>query len=141
MAKKQAKKKPSGKAAASNQPLAALYRLDPGTQRGDAVREVLTAQGVRVRTVADDQLGDPVGAIVGMVGFKHSMKPFDGEAPDSEFMLLHNVGSTKLTQLLAAMREADCSIGCKAQVTQHNRLWPFATLVTEVAREHAAMNQ
>lgn len=141
MAKKQAKKKPSGKATASNQPMAALYRLDPGTPRGDAVREVLSAQGIRIRTVADDQLGDPVGAIVGMVGFKHSMKSFDGEVPDSEFMLLHNVGSAKLTQLLAAMREANCSVGCKAQVTQHNRLWPFATLVTEVAREHAAMNQ
>ena len=141
MAKKQAKKKPSGKAAASNQPLAALYRLDPGTPRGDAVREVLAAQGIRVRTVADDQLGDPVGAIVGMVGFKHSMKPFDGEVPDSEFMLLHNVGSAKLTQLLAAMREADCSIGCKAQVTQHNRLWPIATLIQTVAEEHALMTE
>ena len=60
--------------------------------------------------------------------------------PESEFMLLHNVAGQRLTDLLAAMREADCSVGCKAQVTQSNRLWPFATLVAEVSREHAAMS-
>ena len=134
------KKKTAGKkTVASNQPIAALYRLDADAPRGEAVRTVLSAQGVRVRTISVEQLGDPVGAIVGMAGFHHSGKPFVGDAPDCEFMLLHNVSSGKLNELLAAMREADCSVGCKAQVTQHNRLWPIATLIAEVAREHALM--
>jgi len=139
MAKKQAKKKPSGKATASNQPMAALYRLDPGTPRGDAVRAVLAARGIRVKTVPPERLGDPVGAIVGLPGFKPMGRAFEGETPECEFMLLNNVSSSKLNELLASMREADCSVGCKAQVTQHNRLWPFATLVHEVSREHDLM--
>ena len=142
MAKKQAKKA-KGKAKAAggsgSGPLAALYRLDADTPRGDAVRAVLAQRGVRVKTVSDDMLGDPVGAIVGLLGFRHLSKPFEGEAPQTEFMLLHNVKGERLNELLAAMRDADVVVGCKAQVTQHNRMWPFATLVSEVAREHEAM--
>lgn len=141
MAKKPAKKsKGNAKGARSAGPMAALFNLDAGTPRGDAVRSVLAACGVRAKTVTVDALGDPVGAIVGLPGFKHLSKPFEGDVPEVEFMLLNNVTSQKLNELLAALREADAQVGCKAQVTQYNRLWPFATLVAEVSREHEAMS-
>ena len=142
MARKPAKKNKGGaraKAAVASAPLAALYNLDAGTARGDAVRGVLAQCGIRAKTVTPDMLSDPVGAIAGLAGFRHLKKPFEGEPPQVEFMLLHGVKGKGLDELLAAMREADASVGCKAQVTQHNRLWPFATLVNEVAREHEAM--
>ena len=135
-AKAAKKRKPS---ASSNQPLAALYHLEEGTPRGDAVRAVLSSQGIRIKTVAESQLGNPVGAIVGMTGFHPSTSPYEGEIPPGEFLLLYNFSSTKTNDLLAAMREANASVGCKAQVTQYNRLWPFATLIREVTREHEAM--
>ena len=138
MAKKQAKKK-GGMTPRQTGPIAALYGLDPGTERGVAVRATLASQGFRVRTATAANLNDHVGSLVGMPGIKPSTKPFEGAIPDCEFMLLHNVTSSKLNDLLSAMREADCSIGCKAQVTQHNRLWPFATLIENVSREHAQM--
>ncbi|HAM15536.1 MAG TPA: hypothetical protein DCP91_06720 [Eggerthellaceae bacterium] len=144
MAKKQGKKgKGGGKAAGgagAGGPLAALFNLDAGTSRGDAVRAVLAQQGIRAKTVTVDMLGDPVGAIAGLTGFRHLKKPFEGEPPQVEFMLLHKVAGGRLDELLAALREADAVVGCKAQVTQHNRLWPFATLVNEVSREHEAMS-
>ena len=44
MAKKQAKKgKGAAKKASATEPMAALYNLDAGTSRGDAVRAVLEA--------------------------------------------------------------------------------------------------
>ena len=140
--KKQAKKAKnrSSKAAGSTGPVAALYNLDAGSQRGDAVRGVLATYGIRVKTVTDDMLGNPVGAIVGLPGFHRSSKAFEGDVPETEFMLLNGVTGAKLTELLAAMREADCSVGCKAQVTQSNRLWPFGVLVAEVTREHEALS-
>ena len=139
MAKKNAKKGSGAKGARRQGPLAALYSLDAGTERGDAVRAVLAAQGIRAKTVTATMLGEPVGAIVGLPGFRQGARSYDGEAPQAEFMLLHNVAGKRLNELLAAMREADCSVGCKAQVTQHNRLWPFAVLVAEVSREHEVM--
>lgn len=138
---RQAKAGKQGKAAVAAQPLAALYNLDAGTERGDAVRAVLAACGIRVKTVAAAHLNDPVGAVAGIAGMRPSSAPFTGDAPACEFMLLANVSSPLLDQLLAAMREADASVGCKAQVTQHNRLWPFSTLVREVSREHEAMQE
>lgn len=151
MAKKQGKKakggaksgaKPgsaSARKAAASEPVAALHCLDAGTPRGDAVRAVLAEQGIRAKTVTAEALGSPVGAIAGLTGFRHQAKPFEGEAPQVEFMLLHNVKGERLTALLSAMREADAVVDCKAQVTQYNRMWPFATLVAEVSREHEAM--
>ena len=141
--KKPAKRKAAGKQqgnAKASQPLAALYRLDEGTSRGDCVRAVLAEQGIRVKTVHADQLGCAVGAIAGLPGFKAAAKPYSGDVPESEFMLLCGLSPERLTRLLAAMREADATVGCKAQVTQHNRLWPFAVLVQEVSREHALMS-
>ena len=134
-------KKQAARAQQASQPLAALYNLDAGTPRGDAVRAVLDAQGIRVRTVSPDELGNPVGAIMGLAGFHASALPYTGDVPTCEFMLLDNVPSAKLNELLAAMRAADCSVGCKAQVTAHNRLWPFAMLVANVSHEHEAMQQ
>ena len=135
--RKQQKKQPSPSKAA--QPLAALYHLDAGTDRGDAVRSVLATQGIRVKTVDEDHLGCPVGAIAGLPGFKLSAKPYEGEVPECEFMLLCGLSSEHMNRLLAAMREAEATVGCKAQLTTHNRLWPFAVLVQEVSREHALM--
>ena len=129
----------SGQPGAS-QPLAALYHLDEGTPRGDAVRAVLAGQGIRAKTVAESQLGSPVGAIAGLRGFKLSAQPYDGDVPEGEFMLLVGLSSERTGRLLSAMREADASVGCKAQLTEHNRLWPFAVLVQEVSREHALMS-
>ena len=140
MAKKQAKKSKGSARANASEPLAALYNLDAGTPRGDAVRAVLAEQGIRAKTVTADALGSPVGAIAGLVGFRHQAKPYNGEVPQVEFILLHNVKVERLNALLAAMREADAVVDLKAQVTQYNRVWPFAMLVNEVSREHEAMN-
>ena len=136
-----AKKKTASKAGRASVPTAALYNVDASTPRGKAIRETIAAQGLRVLTIAPERLGDPVGAIAGMTGFRPTRTPYEGEAPTCEFMLLCNAGNAQLNKLLAAMREADCSVGCKAQVTQFNRLWPMSTLIAEVAKEHEAMNQ
>lgn len=141
MAKKPKKNKASAaKKTVASEPVAVLYNLDEGTLRGDAVRAVLAELGIHAKTASSDLLGNPVGALVGLVGFRHLAKPFEGEAPQTEFMLLHNVKGERLNELLAAMREADAVVDCKAQVTQYNRVWPFAKLISEVSREHEAVN-
>ena len=56
--------------AQKQEPMVALYGLDEGTPRGDAVRSVLRDLGIRVRTIAPEHLGNPVGAIAGMPGMR-----------------------------------------------------------------------
>ncbi len=121
-------------------PMVALYGLDAESERGQAVRAVMDKLGIAVRTIAPANLGDPVGSVAGMVGLHPSRTPYEGEAPEGEFMLVCNCSSAQLDGMLAAMREANASISLKAQVTPYNRLWPLRKLMEEVAREHAAMN-
>lgn len=116
-----------------------LYNLDADSEKGACVRAALEGMGVPVRTIHPDRLGDAVGAFANMPGFRRGAKPFDGQAPDFEFMLVCGLSSAQLNSVLAALREADAQIGCKAMVTQHNRMWPLATLMAEIAREHDAI--
>lgn len=119
--------------------MVALYGLDAGTGRGDAVRAVAARLGIRMRTIAPVNLDDLVGAVAGLPGMRPSRKPYDGPVPDDEFMLVCNMAGPLLDELLAAMRADGVSVAHKAQLTVHNRLWPVRVLMGEVAREHAAM--
>ena len=67
--------------AQKQEPMVALYGLDEGTPRGDAVRSVLRDLGIRVRTIAPEHLGNPVGAIAGMPGMRPSRNAFEGQVP------------------------------------------------------------
>lgn len=136
MAKKNASKAKKG---TRNEPMVALYGLNAGTPRGDAVHEVLRGLGIRVRTITPERLNDAVGAVAGMVGMRPSPKPFEGEAPRDEFMLVYNLSGPQLDAVLAGLRQANASIAHKAQVTPHNRLWPLHVLMGEIAKEHAVM--
>ncbi len=139
MAKKNAQKK--ARKPQQQGPMVALYNLNAGTQRGDAVRDVMGELGIRTRTITAAHLNDSVGSIAGMVGMHPAHKPFAGEAPSDEFMLVCNMPGKQLDALLAALRQADASIDHKAQVTPHNRPWPVHVLMAEIAKEHAAMAQ
>lgn len=132
--KKSSKKK--GSAGPSPAYRAVLYGLDKGTEKGDAVRLVLDELGIPARTAGLEQLGSSVGALAGCTGMHVSKKPYEGEIPDCEFLLLCNIPDKLLNAALAAMQERGCSVGCKATLTAYNRLWPFATLISEVSREH-----
>lgn len=122
-------------------PLVALYRLDEGTPRGDAVRAVVSQLGFPARTIGAVDLGLSVGALAGLMGSAKSGNPYAGEVPDVEFMLISGLSNSQLDQLLSALREADASVALKAQVTPHNRFWPVHLLISEVAKEHAAMTR
>lgn len=118
---------------------AALYNLGDDRQKGRAVRQVLSDAGFAVRTIRPEKLGDPVGALAGLPGFRSLKRSYTGDVPEEEFMLLSNLPEDRIDALLAAMRQADVQVGCKAVVTRYNAKWPIATLIANVAREHAAL--
>ncbi len=120
-------------------PRVVIYGLDTGTPRGDAVREVADRLGIGVRTIGQDDLGKSVGSVAGLMGSAKSSVPFMGTAPDVEFMLVSCLSNAQLDGFLVALRKAGASVDLKAQVTPHNRFWPMHMLISEVAKEHAAM--
>ncbi|MDO4501734.1 MAG: DUF3783 domain-containing protein, partial [Coriobacteriia bacterium] len=134
MAQKKSKK---GTKAKRPEYCVALLNLDHGTERGDVVRGICKELGIPVRTIVAERLGDPVGAVVGLVGFRPAFVPYAGPVPECEFMLLSGLPNALMDSLLLAMRDADVSVGCKAAVTKFNKKWAVIDLVSEVAEEHA----
>lgn len=136
-------KKGSSRKAHAAQPAykAVLYGLDAGTEKGDAVRAVLAELGIPVRSVGVQHLGDSVGSLAGCLKMPASRKPYEGEVFTGEFLLFCNVPNALLNDALSLMRERGCSVELKAALTRINRLWPLATLMETVAREHETMHR
>lgn len=128
------KVKPSGPA-----PCAVLWGLDPSSEKGAAVREVLRAMGVIARTALPERLGDPAGAFARLPGFRPAPLPYAGPAPAAgEFVLLCGLTDAQVDEFLARSREDGCTVGAKALLTRTNRAWPLVRLIGAVAAEHAA---
>lgn len=137
-ASKKAKVKPSRQA-----PTALLWGLDPSSEgevanKGDAVRAVLRAMGVRTRTVEAERLGDAAGRLAGLHGFVPA-PPYAGPVPDCEFVLLCGFTNAQVDEFIARSRAAGCMVGAKALLTPVNKSWSFARLIEAVSAEHAAM--
>ena len=139
--KKAAKKKvkPSGPARC-----AVLWGLDPSfgegaAQKGAAVRQVLRQMGVPARMLAYERLGDSAAAAAGLVGARLAHAPYDGPAPDCEFVLLCGFNNPQVSEFIARSREAGCTVGPKALLTSANRSWPMARLIQAVNAEHHQM--
>ncbi len=139
--KKAAKKtKPSGPV-----PCAVLWGLGPSCGResaakGEKVRAICREMGLRVREVEPERLGDAAGAFAGLVGMRPAFTPYDGPAPECEFLLLCNLNNAKVDEFLARSREAGCVVDAKALLTKQNKAWPLIRLIEAVAAEHRQMS-
>lgn len=125
--------------AALQQPLALTFNLDITSPKGAAIQTLLDTQGIAVRAISLDELGQTVGYLAELPGFSATRKPYTGPLPQDEFLLLCFMDDTAVMDVVRAMRAAGCPVGCKATLTEHNRSWSFGQLVQEVSEEHAAM--
>ena len=95
--------------------------------------------GVPARTLAYERLGDSAAAAAGLVGARPAHAPYDGPAPDCEFVLLCGFNNPQVSEFIARSREAGCTVGPKALLTPANRSWSMARLIQAVNAEHHQM--
>ena len=122
-------------------PLLLTYNLKPGTAAG--LEKICRILGIRVREVARDEYGLPIGALAGIPVARPAgsdaavISPFDGE-----MLVMCHMMSNELDAFLQAMRRVGLPrIELKAVLTPVNVLWNSADLHSELAREHAAMQR
>ena len=121
--------------------VAVVYGIDPESERYAAVREVLKANAVRPKVARPDRLGDPVGALAGMVGFRPSLAQWEGDVPDVESMVFCNVPSKTVDSVLAGLREAGVDVPLKAVLTKFNKSWPLAQLLAQLSAERSELGE
>ncbi len=103
------------------------------------LRRVVKELGFGLRSVASEQLNNPVGYVAGLIGYRPALQPFAGEAPACEFLLMCNLSSKQADDLLLALKATGPQIDRKAVLTKFNRDWSFAQLIGEVNREHETL--
>lgn len=119
-----------------NAPLVLLYNLD--NRNGSRLRLICLKLHIRVRSVAPEEFGEPVGAMAGLTALTGAA-PSDAPFAD-EMMVMVNFGSKLLNQFLQEIRAAHLpGVGLKAVLTPSNAEWSSERLHDELRREHEAM--
>lgn len=123
-----------------------LYYSPAGNKNATKLKGVLVQMGIRIRNVSEDQLGETIGALLGLEEFKeeeHAKENIDvAETIDQEVLVMHNFSGSRLDELLLGMRRAKVQkIDLKAIVTESNVGWSFYHLYEEIGAEHERMHQ
>ena len=101
---------------------------------------VLNEQGIRPRVVRPDELGQTVGALVGL-DTPAADTPQTPRRPDTECIVLCGLEQKDLDPLLPALKAAKLIIPFKAMLTAVNRTWVLDDLIGHLAEEHAQVAQ
>lgn len=127
------------------------------------VKSVLVRLGIRIKNITEEQFGEQVGTLAGLMEFvgkrsKEASQPEltekqqDGigknELSDAEtlvipeeVLVLCNFSEAGLDRLLRELRKSSASVALKAILTETNCAWSFYELYQEVRREHESMSR
>ena len=144
-----------------------LYYTPEKTERTAKLKAVFVRQGLRIRNVGKDELGETVGYLAGIRGYepfrpapanaeeeaaengdnenggngKISESSEIGEIPE-EVLVMKGFTSRQIDDLLLGIRKAGLpKIALKAIITDQNAGWTFYHLYEEFKKEHEAMSQ
>jgi len=108
------------------------------------LKGVLVRMGIRVRTVAHEQVGETVGSLIGLpdcAGEEEGEEELTSVITE-EILVMHNFSSRRMDELLRNLRKAGVPrIPLKAVVTETNCRWSFCRLYEEIREEHEKMTK
>ncbi len=120
--------------------LVLLYHLDPDTEKGQAVRNVLRIMKMPGRTITGEQLNQTVGYCAGIKGFEQQPGIYEGPARAEEMIIMKDLYDEQINQLLDGLRKAGAGRSAlKCVVTPSNQGWPLIDLMHELRSEHEIM--
>ncbi len=127
------------------------------------VKSVLVRLGIRIKNISEEQFGERVGTLAGVMESTGKLpddaslsepdekqqdvigksEPSDAKAwmiPE-EVLVLCNFTEAGLDRLLRELRKSNASVALKAVLTETNCAWSFYELYQEVRREHESMSR
>ncbi len=122
--------------------LVLLYQIDPSSEKGRKVREILSRLNIRVKTIHPEMLHQKIGHLAGLPGHSEVDLLYSGDHIPDEVMLMKDLSDSRIDRILKDFRENGISrIALKAVVTAHNQNWPLLDLITELRSEHQIMGR
>lgn len=101
------------------------------------VKTVCARQGLRLRRVTEEELGQPVGAFFGLAPYQKD-PPAGGEAP-GPMLVMGGLTGPQLDVFLSGLKTARAAPCLKAVLTEQNARWDGARLYAALREEHQAM--
>lgn len=118
-------------------PVILFYNVSPS--KINILRPVLSMMGVGLKFIEDEQMNCTVGALAYPDLFKGDCEQSDNETQldsfDEEFMLLCGFDRVSLDKILNFMKKKKISISLKAMMTETNKDWCIAKLISEIKSE------
>ncbi|MCD7770020.1 MAG: DUF3783 domain-containing protein [Oscillospiraceae bacterium] len=97
------------------------------------LKTVCARQGLRLRRVREEELGQPVGAFFGLSAYREVPK---ASAPlPGRMLVMGGMTSPQVDAFLSALKTARAGESLKAVLTEHNAAWDGNTLYHALARE------
>ncbi|MDD2534168.1 MAG: DUF3783 domain-containing protein [Eubacteriales bacterium] len=122
--------------------LVLLYQIDPRSEKGLLVREILSRLNIRVKSIDPSMLHQTIGHLAGLPGHTEIDLIYNGDHIPDEVMLMKDLSDSRIDRILTEFREKGVSrIALKAVVTAHNQKWPLLDLITELRSEHQIMER
>lgn len=106
-------------------------------EKTEKLEETANSLNMKHVPIPVDKAGETVGFLAGYSGFSSNGTAISA---DGECVIFSGISSKRLDVLLKAMRERGLDIPLKAVVTQHNQNKSVEWLLSELAKEHKAIN-
>lgn len=106
-------------------------------EKTEKLEETANSLNMKHVPIPADKAGETVGFLAGYSGFSSNGTEISAEG---ECVIFSGITSKRLDALLKAMRVRGLDIPLKAVVTQHNQNKSVEWLLSELAKEHKAIN-
>ena len=106
-------------------------------EKAEKLEETANSLNMKHVPIPADKAGETVGFLAGYSGFSSNGTEISAEG---ECVIFSGITSKRLDALLKAMRDRGLDIPLKAVVTQHNQNKSVEWLLSELAKEHKAIN-
>lgn len=106
-------------------------------EKTEKLEETANSLNMKHVPIPADKAGETVGFLAGYSGFSSNGTEISAEG---ECVIFSGITSKRLDALLKAMRDRGLDIPLKAVVTQHNQNKSVEWLLSELAKEHQAIN-
>lgn len=105
------------------------------------IRSALLPLHIRIQLIKREQYNQPLGYLAGMKDIAPAEEIYDGEELPDTMFLFSSLSSSRLDQVLAALRKSGVGpFPYKAILTPTNSKWNAVDCFSEIRREHEALH-
>lgn len=111
------------------------YKIE-NDHKKNKLRELADSLDFRIKDIKEDQVGQKVGYLAELEGFKKDMQAVAKKAEEVELILFVNFEEEKLIEVLKELKKEGLYFPHKAGITDTSKDWEFNYLLSHIQKEN-----